>query len=122
MADIQQIIRSLKNQGIGILITDHQVREILSVTDRIYVVQSGKVLMKGTPQQIVSDPTVIKEYLGSNYANENVAVAVRSPIGPAAPPETRRPSVGRAGTISRSDRATQDDRTGGGRVRVITMW
>ena len=72
VADIQQIIRSLKDQGIGILVTDHQVREILAVTDRIYVVQSGKVLMHGTPQQIVNDPTVIKEYLGSNYANENV--------------------------------------------------
>jgi len=72
VADIQQIIRDLKRQGIGILVTDHQVREILAVTDRIYVVQSGKVLMHGTPQQIVSDPTVIKEYLGSNYANETV--------------------------------------------------
>ncbi len=72
VADIQQIVRGLKDQGIGILITDHQVREILAVTDRIYVVQAGKVLMHGTPQQIVSDPTVIKEYLGSNYANETV--------------------------------------------------
>jgi lipopolysaccharide export system ATP-binding protein len=72
VADIQQIIRGLKDQGIGILVTDHQVREILAVTDRIYVVQAGKVLMHGTPQQIVSDPTVIKEYLGSNYANEAV--------------------------------------------------
>jgi lipopolysaccharide export system ATP-binding protein len=58
--------------GIGILVTDHQVREILAVTDRIYVVQAGKVLMHGTPQQIVTDATVIKEYLGSNYANEAV--------------------------------------------------
>jgi lipopolysaccharide export system ATP-binding protein len=72
VADIQQIIRGLKEQGIGILVTDHQVREILAVTDRIYVVQAGKVLMHGTPQQIVSDATVIKEYLGSNYANETV--------------------------------------------------
>ncbi len=84
VADIQQIIRSLKQQGIGILITDHQVREILAVADRIYVVQSGKVLMHGSPQQIVSDPTVIKEYLGSNYANESVQGAPRAPAPPQA--------------------------------------
>jgi lipopolysaccharide export system ATP-binding protein len=85
VADIQQIIRGLKDQGIGILVTDHQVREILAVTDRIYVVQSGKVLMHGTPQQIVSDPTVIKEYLGSNYANESVPGLPTPPTPPPVP-------------------------------------
>jgi lipopolysaccharide export system ATP-binding protein len=99
VADIQGIIRSLKKQGIGILVTDHQVREILAVTDRIYVIQSGKVLMKGSPQEIVSSPTVIKEYLGSNFANENAAVLAGRPLAtamappamppPAAPPPAR---------------------------------
>jgi lipopolysaccharide export system ATP-binding protein len=93
VADIQQIIRGLKDQGIGILVTDHQVREILAVTDRIYVVQSGKVLMHGTPQEIVSDATVIKEYLGSNYANESVPVLPTlstpppTPVQAASPPK-----------------------------------
>ena len=98
VADIQQIIRGLKDQGIGILVTDHQVREILAVTDRIYVVQAGKVLMHGTPQQIVSDATVIKEYLGSNYANESVhGLPPQPPPPPSAPAQAalvpRRESV-----------------------------
>ena len=95
--DIQQIIRDLKRHGIGILVTDHQVREILSVTDRIYVIQSGKVLTHGTPQQIVTDPTVIKEYLGSNIANERAALMLQaSPTAAAAavaPAETGREAI-----------------------------
>ena len=77
--DIQLIIRDLKRQGIGILVTDHQVREILSVTDRIYVIQSGKVLTHGTPQEIVTNQTVIKEYLGSSIANERAALMLQQP-------------------------------------------
>jgi lipopolysaccharide export system ATP-binding protein len=91
VADIQHIIRGLKDQGIGILVTDHQVREILAVTDRIYVVQSGKVLMHGTPQQIVSDATVIKEYLGSNYANESVPGSPTASTPPPAPVQAASP-------------------------------
>ncbi len=86
--DIQTIIRDLKRQGIGILVTDHQVREILSVTDRIYVIQSGKVLTQGTPQEIVTNQTVIKEYLGSSIANERAALMLQRPAAPdaTAPP------------------------------------
>lgn len=91
VADIQQVIRSLKKQGIGILVTDHQVREILAVTDRIYVIQSGKVLTKGSPQEIVSNPTVIKEYLGSNFANESVAALAGRPSAAAPAPATPLP-------------------------------
>src|SRR5437588_4178812 len=52
IADIQQIVRGLREQGIGILVTDHRVREILMVTDRSYLIKAGKVLTSGTPQQI----------------------------------------------------------------------
>ena len=87
--DIQQIIRELKRQGIGILVTDHQVREILSVTDRIYVIQAGKVLTHGSPQEIVTNETVIKEYLGDSIANERAALMMRPPAAAVAPPAGR---------------------------------
>ncbi len=91
--DIQTIIRDLKRQGIGILVTDHQVREILSVTDRIYVIQSGKVLTHGTPQEIVTNQTVIKEYLGSSIANERAALMLQRPPAPdAATPTAAEPA------------------------------
>jgi len=67
--DIQQIVRDLRNQGIGILVTDHRVREILSITDRSYLIKSGKVLCHGTPQQLVNDPVATKEYLGKSFAD-----------------------------------------------------
>jgi lipopolysaccharide export system ATP-binding protein len=66
--DIQGIVRDLRDQGIGILVTDHQVREILSVTNRSYLIKDGKVFTHGTPQQIVRDPRAIKEYLGSSVS------------------------------------------------------
>ncbi len=89
--DIQQIIRDLKRQGIGILVTDHQVREILSVTDRIYVIQSGKVLTHGSPQEVVRHPMVIKEYLGSNFVQQSAGVLAPAPV-----PEAPSPAVAAA--------------------------
>lgn len=67
IADIQQIVRGLIKQGIGILVTDHRAREILMVTDRIYIIKSGKVRTTGTPQQIIRDPVAINEYLGEGF-------------------------------------------------------
>src|SRR5205807_1816537 len=69
--DIQRIVRSLRDEGIGILVTDHRVREILMITDRSYLIKDGKVRTHGTPQQIVSDPVAISEYLGNSFS-ENV--------------------------------------------------
>ncbi|HVS36361.1 MAG TPA: LPS export ABC transporter ATP-binding protein [Gemmataceae bacterium] len=86
VGEIQQIIRDLKRQGIGILITDHQVQAILAVTDRIYVIHAGKVLTHGSPQEIVSHPMVIKEYLGSNFAANNAAVLAAGMVPPAPVP------------------------------------
>jgi lipopolysaccharide export system ATP-binding protein len=61
---IQKIIRELKQRGISILITDHQVRETLQITDRSYVVSKGAVLCQGTPQEVLSNPEARKRYFG----------------------------------------------------------
>ena len=65
--DIQQIISKLKNRNIGILITDHNVHETLSITDRSYLLYEGKILKSGTSEELVSDELVRKLYLGQNF-------------------------------------------------------
>jgi lipopolysaccharide export system ATP-binding protein len=65
--DLQDIIRDLSRSGIGVLITDHNVRETLNVTDRAYIVNHGKIMKKGTPQELSSDPEVRRVYLGDNF-------------------------------------------------------
>ena len=67
IADIRTIVRDLCRQGIGILLTDHNVREALKITDRSYLIKDGKVRTHGTPQQIIHDPIAINEYLGSGF-------------------------------------------------------
>jgi lipopolysaccharide export system ATP-binding protein len=80
IADIQQIIRDLRNEGIGILITDHRVREILTVTDRSYLIKGGKVIVHGTPQQIINDPVAIAEYLGNSFVEDNFGRLPSAPL------------------------------------------
>lgn len=70
--DIQQIVRGLRDEGIGILVTDHRVREILTITDRSYLIKGGRVVTHGTPQQIVRDPIAISEYLGNSFTEDNL--------------------------------------------------
>src|SRR5262245_18064657 len=70
ITDIRGIVRDLRNQGIGILVTDHQAREILKTTDRIYIIKDGKVITQGTPQQIVEDPLAINGYLGTGFNDD----------------------------------------------------
>jgi lipopolysaccharide export system ATP-binding protein len=65
--DIQKIIRFLTDRGIGVLITDHNVRETLGICDRAYIINEGKVLAAGTPTAIVADEGVRKVYLGENF-------------------------------------------------------
>jgi len=65
--DIQSIIKKLKRRGIGILLTDHSVREILAVTDRAYIINEGVVLRHGKPEELVSDEVVRKIYLGEQF-------------------------------------------------------
>jgi lipopolysaccharide export system ATP-binding protein len=66
--DLQKIIFDLKASGIGVLITDHNVRETLSVTDRAYIVNEGKVFRSGTPEQLSTDPEVRRVYLGEAFS------------------------------------------------------
>jgi len=65
--DIQRIIFKLKRKNIGVLITDHNVHETLSITDRAYLLFDGQVLMSGTPEVLAADPHVREVYLGQNF-------------------------------------------------------
>ncbi|GIU81804.1 MAG: ABC transporter ATP-binding protein [Pyrinomonadaceae bacterium] len=65
--EIREIILYLKKRGIGILITDHNVRETLSITDRAYIMSEGKILRSGRPEELVQDAEVRKLYLGENF-------------------------------------------------------
>ncbi|HWR15125.1 MAG TPA: LPS export ABC transporter ATP-binding protein [Terriglobales bacterium] len=66
--DLQKIIFDLKNSGIGILITDHNVRETLSVTNRAYIINEGKIFRTGTPEELGNDPEVRRVYLGESFS------------------------------------------------------
>ncbi|MGC9454468.1 MAG: LPS export ABC transporter ATP-binding protein [Phycisphaerae bacterium] len=68
--DLQKEIRGLKDRGISILLTDHNVRETLSVTDRSYIIDSGKVLREGRPGELVNDELVRKTYLGHTFRGD----------------------------------------------------
>ena len=66
--DLQKIISDLKASGIGILVTDHNVRETLSVTDRAYIINEGRIFRAGTPEQLGNDPDVKRVYLGESFS------------------------------------------------------
>jgi lipopolysaccharide export system ATP-binding protein len=66
--DLQEIIFDLKKSGIGVLITDHNVRETLSVTDRAYIITEGKIFATGTPGELGRNPDVKRIYLGENFS------------------------------------------------------
>ena len=68
--DIQKIVDQLKNRGIGIVITEHKVREALAICDRAYVIKDGSILREGRPEQITSDPIIREIYLGENFRLE----------------------------------------------------
>jgi len=65
--DLQEIIRELSRSGIGVLITDHNVRETLNVTDRAYILRNGKIFRKGRPAELSEDPEVRRVYLGDHF-------------------------------------------------------
>ena len=67
VADIQVMVAHLARRGIGVLITDHNVRETLSTVNRAYILSAGKVLVEGTSQQVAGDPVARKFYLGDNF-------------------------------------------------------
>ena len=65
--EIQRIVRFLKSRGIGVLITDHNVRETLGICDRAYIISEGSVLTSGDPEKIIDDPAVRRVYLGEHF-------------------------------------------------------
>ncbi|RJE80809.1 LPS export ABC transporter ATP-binding protein [Paracoccus sp. JM45] len=67
VGEIRTLVHALKSRGIGVLITDHNVRETLGIVDRAYILHDGHVLMSGTTEQIVADPKVREVYLGDNF-------------------------------------------------------
>ena len=67
VSDIQDVVRRLRDQGLGIIITDHNVRETLSVVDRAYLVYNGRLLREGTSSELVNDPDVRAKYLGEDF-------------------------------------------------------
>jgi lipopolysaccharide export system ATP-binding protein len=82
--DLQAIIEKLRRSGIGILVTDHNVRETLSVTTRAYILNEGAVFRSGSPQELQADADVRRVYLGENF--ELPTVAARYPSGSDTPP------------------------------------
>ena len=67
VGDIRTLVRELKNRGIGVLITDHNVRETLEIVDRAYILHDGQVIMSGTPAEVVQNENVRRVYLGDNF-------------------------------------------------------
>ena len=65
--DIQMVIQALRERGLGILITDHNVRETLKITDRAYIMYSGKILISGTANDLINDPETRRIYLGEDF-------------------------------------------------------
>jgi lipopolysaccharide export system ATP-binding protein len=65
--DIQKVIEQLKNRDIGVIITDHNVRETLSICDHAYIIKDGQIIREGTPEEIAGDPRVREVYLGENF-------------------------------------------------------
>ncbi|MBI2804664.1 MAG: LPS export ABC transporter ATP-binding protein [Planctomycetes bacterium] len=99
IAEIRQIVLELRNEGIGILLTDHNVHEALKITTRSYLIKDGKVRTHGTPAQIVRDPVAIAEYLGAGFSDNNyrspdehVRELVPLPPVPVAPLEFQAPA------------------------------
>jgi lipopolysaccharide export system ATP-binding protein len=66
--DIRDLVKHLKDRGIGVLITDHNVREAFQIVDRAYILHEGRVLMEGAPQEIIADADVRRVYLGERFS------------------------------------------------------
>ena len=68
VGEIRSLVHDLKDRGIGVLITDHNVRETLEIVDRAYILHDGHVLMSGTTDEVVRDENVRRVYLGQNFS------------------------------------------------------
>ena len=101
--DIRANIRELANSGIGILITDHNVREVFRTADRVYLITNGKVVTRGTPLELVNDQIAIDAYLGRSFEEDGFTRhfdARRATAGSAAPFPTNRPIAHAAPAIT----------------------
>jgi lipopolysaccharide export system ATP-binding protein len=67
VADIQLMIRQLRDRGLGVLVTDHQVRETLAIVDRAYILNNGEIVVSGTAQEVLASPIAVKYYLGEGF-------------------------------------------------------
>jgi len=105
--DIRKSIRDLADQGIGILLTDHNVREVVKTADRIYLIVEGKVVCEGTPDKLIRDPVAIDAYLGTTFQDDVLMARLAGFAGfgdavppvvplPAAPPIDLTPANGSA--------------------------
>jgi lipopolysaccharide export system ATP-binding protein len=88
--DIHRLVRGLRDDGIGILITDHHAEAVLSITDRSYLIAKGKVRTHGTPRQLVNDPVAVAEYLTSNIGRGAFGPAPEAGPAPAPAESVRR--------------------------------
>ena len=79
--ELQKIINDLKRSGIGILMTDHNVRETLAVVDRAYIINDGRIFRSGSPDALGNDPEVRRVYLGENFSLEWQAGRLQTPVG-----------------------------------------
>ncbi len=86
--DIRHNIRELAEHGIGILLTDHNVREVLKITDRSYLIKEGKVVTHGTPPELIRDPIAIQEYLGTSFVQDGLSVMSATPSSSTARPSS----------------------------------
>lgn len=111
IADIQEIVRALRQQRIGILLTDHNVREALKITDRSYLIKDGMVRTQGTPHEIIHDQIAITEYLGTGFNDGGVIPAMTAPpvMSPVASPYGSPPVAHASGSEPR----------GGGAVHLV---
>jgi len=67
VADVQEILHQLKQKGLGVLVTDHNVRETLAITDRAYIMDEGKILISGTAEELINDQKARQIYLGEKF-------------------------------------------------------
>jgi lipopolysaccharide export system ATP-binding protein len=91
IGDIQTIVRELRDSGIGMLLTDHNVREALKITDRSYLIKDGKVRTHGSPEEIVSNQIAIDEYLGKTFNDPYLSWPGTKP--PTRPPAKAEPEI-----------------------------
>jgi len=91
--EVQDIILKLKNKGIGLLITDHNVRESLSITNRSYIINEGTVVASGTTQEILNNPIARQSYLGDNFPTSEHRLTDFAAPGKKSPDADLRPII-----------------------------